>query len=70
MVIIMSRTIRTGKFQKLRDGEFDALLYSHDNKEDREELNTKFRREEQEYFKKYSEIKYNQKPKSRGWKSH
>lgn len=66
----MSRTIREGKFQKLRDGEFDALLYRHDSKEDRTELNKEFRREEKEYFKKYGEVKYNQKPKSRGWKTH
>jgi hypothetical protein len=66
----MSRTIRQGKFSKLRDGEFDALLYRHDSKEDRDVLNTKFRREEQEYFEKFGEVKYNQKPKSRGWATH
>jgi hypothetical protein len=66
----MSRTIRTGKFQKLHDGEFDVLHYKHDSKEDRDGLNTKFRREEKEYFEKYGEVKYNQKPKSRGYKTH
>jgi len=69
MVIVMSRTIRTGKFKKLRDGEFDVLLYRHDTKQDRDELNKEFRREEQNYFERFGEIKYNQKPKSRGWKS-
>lgn len=69
MVIIMSRTIRTGKFKKLRDGEFDVLLYRHDTKQDRDELNKEFRREEQNYFKRFGEVKYNQKSKSRGWKS-
>jgi len=66
----MSRTVRQGTFKKLRDGEFDVLLYRHDSKEDRDGLNTKFRREEREYFERYGEVKYNQKAKSRGWKTH
>lgn len=69
MVIIMSRTIRQGKFSKYQDGEFDVLLYRHDSKQDRDELNKEFRKEEKQYFERFGEVKYNQKPKSRGWKS-
>lgn len=65
----MSRTIRQGKFSKYQDGEFDALLYRHDSKQDRDELNKEFRKEERQYFERFGEVKYNQKPKSRGWKS-
>jgi hypothetical protein len=70
MVINMSRTIRQGKFSKYQDGEFDVLLYRHDSKEDRDGLNKEFRNEEKQYFKKYNDVKYNQKPKSRGWRTH
>jgi len=69
MVIVMSRTIRQGKFNKLHDGEFDVLLYRHDTKQDRDELNKEFRKEERQYFERFGEVKYNQKSKSRGWKS-
>ena len=70
MVIIMSRTIRQGKFSKYQDGEFDVLLYRHDSKPDRDELNKEFRKEEKQYFERFGEAKYNQKSKSRGWKTH
>jgi hypothetical protein len=66
----MSRTIRQGKFNKIQDGEFDVLLYRHDSKQDRDALNKDFRKEEKQYFERFGEVKYNQKNKSRGWKTH
>ena len=64
----MSRTIRQGKHGKnLRDGfDHNDFWYKHDSKEDRDALNKEFRIEEKQYFEKFGEIKYNQKPKSRG----
>ena len=70
----MSRTIRKGKHTNARrDGykrfENDTWC-DHDLPEIRRELNNTFREEEKQYFNKFKEVKYNQKPKSRGWKSH
>jgi hypothetical protein len=65
----MSKTFRRGKFSnKSRDGHKNSeFWYKHDSTEDREELNNTFREEEKQYFQKFGEVKYNQKPKSRGW---
>ena len=66
----MSKTYRRGKYG-LRDDRRvnEDFWYKHDSKQDRDGLNREFRREEQQYFKKFEEVKYNQKPKSRGWKT-
>lgn len=68
----MSRTYRHGKFSnKKRDGvKNNDFYYNHDSKEDREGLNDSFRADEKQYFEKFGEVKYNQQPKSRGWKTH
>lgn len=66
----MSDTYRRGKKGKHDDRDRSDFWYHHDSKQDRDGLNTKFRREEQQYFEKYYDVKYNQKPKSRGWKTH
>jgi hypothetical protein len=68
----MSRTYRQGRFSnKKRDGTKNSdFLYTHDSKEDREGLQDSFREEEKQYFEKFGEVKYNQQPKSRGWKTH
>jgi hypothetical protein len=68
----MSRTYRTGKHSnKTRDGnKNNDFWYRHDSSEDRDGLNNSFRDEEKQYFNKFDEVKYNQKPKSRGWKTH
>ena len=68
----MSKTIRHGKHTNdLRDGfDNNDFWYKHDTKQDRTELNKEFRRDEKQYFETFGEVKYNQKPKSRGWKSH
>lgn len=66
----MSKTYRRGKYGLCDDRRVNEdFWYKHDSKQDRDELNREFRREEQQYFKKFEEVKYNQKPKSRGWKS-
>lgn len=65
----MSKTIRKGKYTNLRDGLND-FWFKHDDKLARVELNKEFRKEEKEYFEKFGDVKYNQKPKSRGWRSH
>lgn len=67
----MSRTYRKGKFSnKNRDGfKNNDFWMKHDSVEDREGLNSTFREEEKQYFDKFGEVKYNQKPKSRGWKT-
>jgi len=64
----MSRTFRTGKHSnKNRDGiKNNDFWYKHDPIEERVGMNESFREEEKQYFKKFEEIKYNQKPKSRG----
>jgi hypothetical protein len=68
----MSRTYRQGKFSdKKRDGvKNNDFYFRHDSTEDREGLNDSFRDEEKQYFEKFGEVKYNQQPKSRGWKTH
>lgn len=67
----MSNTFRKGKNGKMvRDGKANDFQYNHDSKEDRDGLNREFRHEEKQYFEKFGEPKYNQKPKSRGWKTH
>lgn len=68
----MSRTYRKGKFtKKNRDGfDHNDFWYKHDSKEDREALNKSFREDEKQYFDKFGEVKFNQKPKSRGWETH
>jgi len=67
----MSRTYRRGKFSNnLKDGyDLPGFWYKHDSAFDRRMLNRKFRREEKQYFRKFYDVKYNQKPKSRGWKT-
>lgn len=65
----MSRTYRKGKFSnKNRDGrDHNDFWMKHDLTEIRNDLNNSFREEEKQYFEKFGEIKYNQKPKSRGY---
>lgn len=65
----MSRTYRQGKFtKKNRDGSnHNDFWYKHDSTEDRDGMNNSFREEEKQYFQKFEEVKYNQKPKSRGY---
>jgi len=67
----MSRTYRQGKHtNKVRDGfKNNDFWYKHDSPEDREGLNNSFRQEEKQFFEKFGEVKYNQQPKSRGWKT-
>jgi hypothetical protein len=67
----MSDTFRhgKGKTKVLDDRDHNDFWYKHDSKEDRDGLNSKFREEEKQYFIKFGEVKYNQKPKSRGWKT-
>jgi hypothetical protein len=67
----MSRTYRKGKHSnKVRDGfKNNDFWYKHDSPEDREGLNNSFRQEEKQYFEKFGEVKYDQKPKSGGWKT-
>jgi hypothetical protein len=68
----MSKTYRQGKHSnKKRDGiKNNDFWYEHDSKEDRDGLNNSFREEEKQHFKKFGDKKYNQKPKSKGWKTH
>jgi hypothetical protein len=68
----MSKTYRQGKYSnKNRDGvKNNDFWYKHDSKTDREGLNDALREEEKQYFQKFGETKYKQKPKSRGWKTH
>lgn len=67
---IMSNTIRKGKFGNRCDNEINDFWFKHDSPEDRKWLNKQFRQEEKSYFEHFGEVKYNQKPKSRGWKTH
>lgn len=63
----MSRTIRTGKFGKRRDGKKNNdFCMKHDITPIRNSENQSFREEERQYFKKYKDAKYNQKSKSNG----
>ena len=68
----MGKTYRKTKNPKIKidDKEVSPFWYRHDSKEDRDGLNREFRHEEKQYFHKFGEPKYNQKPKSRGWKTH
>jgi hypothetical protein len=65
----MSKTFRQGKHGYKDDREVNDFWYKHDSKNDRDELNKEFRHDEKQYFEKFGETKYNQKPKSRGWKT-
>jgi len=65
----MSKTFRKGKCGYKDDREVNDYWYKHDSKIDRDELNKEFRHDEKQYFEKFGEPKYNQKPKSRGWKT-
>lgn len=64
----MSRTYRQGKHSnKLRDGsDHSDFWYKHDLTVIRDGMNNSFREEEKQYFQKFGEVKFNQKPKSRG----
>jgi hypothetical protein len=64
----MSRTIRRGKGKgkKLPDKDNNDFWYKHDITPIRDSMNQSFREKEKQYFKKFKETKYNQKPKSRG----
>ena len=65
----MSRTYRKGKFSnKNRDGpKNNDFWYKHDDTEERRSMNDSFREEEKQYFKKFEDTKYDQKPKSKGY---
>lgn len=65
----MSRTFRKGKFSnKNRDGfKNNDFWLKHDPTEVRDGMNQSFREEEKQFFDKFEEVKYNQKPKSRGY---
>jgi len=65
----MSRTYRKGcgKTIRLKDNDDNDFWYKHDITPIRREMNQSFREEEKQYFKKFGEVKYNQKPKNRGW---
>lgn len=64
----MSRTYRRGKLKGklVKDKDNDEFWYKHDITPIRESMNQSFREDEKQYFKKFKELKYNQKPKSRG----
>jgi len=64
----MSRTIRRGKGKgkKLQDKDDNDFWYKHDITPIRKSMNQSFREDEKQYFKKFKDVKYNQKPKSRG----
>jgi len=50
----MSDTYRRGKYGKHDDRrQNNDFWYKHDSKQDRDDMNVKFRREEQQYFKKF-----------------
>ena len=68
----MSHTLRKSKTQRTTyhlDKDVSPFYCRHDSTEDRVELNRSFRREEKQYFMRFCVVKYNQQPKSRGWKT-
>lgn len=63
----MSRTLRQSKHGKVRDGKKNNdFCMKHDITPIHEGENQSFREEEKQYFKKYKDTKYAQKPKSKG----
>lgn len=64
----MSRTFRKGraKNKMVKDKDNNEFWLRHDITPIRKGLNQSFREEEKQFFQKFKETKYKQKPKSRG----
>jgi hypothetical protein len=65
----MARTYRKSRYgnKKRDDREPNEFWYNHDIAPIRRSMNQSHREEDKQYFKKFGETKYKQKPKSRGW---